>query len=152
MSFLFERHFGIVDLSGEGEGVVRALGGWENKVTVTTPEDIGRLTSLIVFEESPRFRDEVVYTAGETVSYGRVAEIVEEVTGRKVKREVWTVDRLEGELRSDPENTVKKYRVAFAVGRGVSWEGGRTINWKKGVEVTDVKSYATKILQQRAKK
>jgi NmrA-like family len=152
MSFLFEKYFGVVDLSGEGDGVVRSLGGWENKVTVTTPEDIGRLTAMIVFEENPRFKDEVVYTAGETISYGRVAEIVEEVTGRKVKREIWSVERLEGELKADPDNAVKKYRVAFAVGRGVSWEVERTFNWKKGIEVEDVKSYATKNLPQAAKK
>jgi len=142
MSFLFEPFFGIVDL---GEGVVRALGDWENRVTVTTPEDIGRLTAMIVYEE-PRVRDRVVYTAGETVSYGRVAEIVEEVTGRRVRREEWSVERLEGELRGDPGNAVAKYRVAFAVGRGCSWDLERSFNWEKGVEVTDVKSYAEKNL------
>jgi hypothetical protein len=145
MSFLFESYFGIVDLSREG--VVRALGGWENRVTVTTPEDIGRLTSMIVFEV-PRVRNQVVYMAGETVSYGQVANLVEEVTGREVRREVWTVERLERELKEDPGDTIRKYRVAFAVGRGVSWDVERTFNWQKGIEVTDVRTFAMNNLPQ----
>jgi hypothetical protein len=141
MSFLFESFFGVVQLSGE-EGVVRALGSWENRVTVTTPDDIGRLTAMIVFEEKERVKNEVVFTAGDTVSYEGLADIVEGVLGRKVRREVWTVERLERELREDKENAVRKYRVAFAVGKGVSWERKRSWNWQRGIEVTDVKSYA----------
>jgi hypothetical protein len=144
MSFLFESSFGVVDLK---QGVVRALGGWENKVTVTTPGDIGRLTSMVVFAE-PRVRNQVVYTAGETVSYARVAGVVEEVLGRKVRREVWTVERLEEELKGDPEDAIRKYRVAFAVGRGVSWDVERTFNWQRGIEVTDVKTFAMENLPQ----
>jgi NmrA-like family len=146
MSFLFEPFFGVVELDNNGDEVrrvvVRALGSWENKVTVTTPEDIGRLTAMIVFEETDRIKNEVVFTAGETVTYGGLADIVESVLQKKVIREVWSVDRLEEELREDKENEVRKYRVAFAVGRGVSWEMERSWNWKKGIEVTGVKAYA----------
>jgi hypothetical protein len=150
MSFLFEPFFGVVELSGE-EGVVRALGSWENRVTVTTPDDIGRLTAMIVFKEKERVKNEVVFTAGDTVSYEGLADIVEGVLGRKVRREVWTVERLERELREDKENAVRKYRVAFAVGKGVSWERKTSWNWQRGIEVTDVKSYALSNLPQVAK-
>ncbi|KAH9217741.1 saccharopine dehydrogenase-like oxidoreductase [Leptodontidium sp. 2 PMI_412] len=146
MSFLFEPFFGVVDLDsqdkdGEGKTVVRALGGWENKVTVTTPEDIGRLTAMIVFAE-PKVKNEVVYVAGETVSYGRVADIVERVTGKKVKREVWSVDFLKKELAEDPENVIKKYRVVFGEGKGVSWEMEKTFNGQRRIAVTVVESFA----------
>lgn len=156
MSFLFERSFGIVDLEGDGMGeegvVVRALEAWENRVTVTDVGDIGMLTARIVFEE-PRARNEVLYTAGETVSYARLADAVEEVTGKRVKREVWSVERLERELeeaRGKEEETVAKYRVAFAVGRGVSWDVEKSWNFKHGVEVMSVKSYAEKNLSRLA--
>jgi hypothetical protein len=66
-SFLFEKTFGVVDLD---QPAVRALGGWDNSVTVTTPEDIGALTADIVFARQPKFKNEVVYTAGDTVSTG----------------------------------------------------------------------------------
>jgi hypothetical protein len=62
--------------------VVRALGRWDNKVSVTTPGDIRRVTADVVFDE-PRIVDRVVYTAGETISYGRLADVVEEVTGNR---------------------------------------------------------------------
>lgn len=148
MSFLFEQFFGVVDLGSGGDDaeiVVRALGGWDNQVTATTSEDIGRLTAMIVFAE-PRFRNEVVYIAGDTVSYGRVADIVESVTGKKVKRELWSIDFLKAESKADPENVAKKYRVVFAEGKGLSWGLETTFNGKRGIEVTDVESFAKKNL------
>ncbi|KAL2071821.1 hypothetical protein VTL71DRAFT_13056 [Oculimacula yallundae] len=143
MSFLFEPFFGVVDLGSHdnGEIVVRALGAWENTVTVTTPEDIGRLTAMIVFA-APRIRNEVVFVAGETVSYARVAEIVERVTGKNIKRELWSLESLNKELVKDPSNVVLMYRVVFAEGKGVSWDLGVTFNAQKGISVTDVQSFA----------
>jgi len=141
-SFLFEQYFGVVELVGdekEGEDVVRALGGWENKVTVTTPEDIGRLTAEIVLDEG--IKNEVVFTAGETISYGRLADVVDEFVGRKVRREVWTVEELKQKRSRDPGNNVLKYQVVFAGGRGVSWDMERTYNHRKGIEVKDVRAW-----------
>jgi hypothetical protein len=37
------------------------------------------------------------------------------------------------------------------VGRGVSWEVEKTFNWKRGIDVEDVKSYAIKDLPQTGK-
>jgi nucleoside-diphosphate-sugar epimerase len=140
MSFLFEDFFGVVEEKGE-KVVVRALGSWDNRVTVTTPDDIGKLTAMILFEE-PRISNSVVYTAGETVSYAKVADIVENATGKKVRREVWSVEKLKEDLKADPDDNVKKYRVVFAEGRGVSWDMERTFNMQRGIEVKDVKSFA----------
>jgi hypothetical protein len=87
-SFLFEKTFGVVDLD---QPAVRALGDWDNSATVTTAEDIGALTVDIVFARQPRFKNEVAYTAGDTVSYGQLAEIVQRVLGTTVAREEWSV-------------------------------------------------------------
>ncbi|CZR60703.1 related to NmrA-like family protein [Phialocephala subalpina] len=143
-SFLFEQFFGVVDFGEEeGEVTVRALGGWENRVTVTTPDDIGKLTAMAVFE-TPNLKNQIIYTAGETISYARVAEIVEKLVGegRKVNREVWSVEKLREDLKADPEDAVKKYRVVFAEGKGVSWDEGKTFNVQRGIEVTDVEGFA----------
>ena len=78
-SFLFEPAFGVVDLA---RNTVHALGSWDTAVTVTTPEDIGTLTAEICFAE-PRL-DGVVYTAGDTITYARLADIVDSVLNRKV--------------------------------------------------------------------
>ncbi len=45
-SFLFEGSFGVVDLA---QNTMHALGSWDNAVTVTAPDDIGRLTAAILF-------------------------------------------------------------------------------------------------------
>ena len=146
-SFLFESYFGVVDLTA-GPPVVRALGSWDDKVTVTTPDDIGKLTAEIVFTE-PRIRNEVVFTAGETITYEALANLVEEVSGRKIVREEWSLEMLNESLRGDPEDVVKKYRAVFAAGRGVAWDIGKTFNYRKGIEVEDVRSWMVKNIVDR---
>lgn len=141
-SFLFEPSFGAVEgLGGNREGgvMVRALGAWDNEVTVTTPRDIGTVVAKLVLEDR---REGVVYTAGDTVSYEQLAGLVEEKVGRgKVRREVWGLDFLRSELEKEPDDAIRKYRVVFAEGRGVSWEKGSAVNVELGVETTDVKGF-----------
>jgi hypothetical protein len=155
MSFLFEKSFGVVDLEyvmeraegGEAEGDIgdlRALGSWGTEVTVTTAEDIGKLTAGILFEE-PRRKNEVVYVAGQTISYGGLGTILDNVLERRLRKVLWSVEDLKEELRKDPENVLKRYRVVFAEGKGVAWDMTRTWSKEKNVEVIDVETYARKL-------
>lgn len=134
MSYLFEPDFGVVDLE---KSEVHALGSLDTAVTLTTPDDIGVLTAEIVFFE-PTIRNEIVFLAGDTVSYGEVADKLEVALGRAFKRSVWTVPFLMEELANDPKNMMSKYRAAFAIGRGVSWPKAGTFNDRQGLPVTDV--------------
>ncbi|MBV9876821.1 MAG: aromatic alcohol reductase [Verrucomicrobia bacterium] len=133
-SFLFEPAFGVVDLE---RNTVRALGSWDTTVTVTTSEDIGSLTADIVFFE-PRIANEIVYTAGDTISYRRLADVIDSILERKVRREEWTLPALEAALAQAPDDSLRKYRVAFAKGRGVSWNRGKTFNARHNIEIADV--------------
>lgn len=136
-SFLFEPSFGVVDLD---RGFVHALGSWENAVTVTTAEDIGELTAAILYTE-PALANQVVYTAGDTITYERLAETVQAALGRELRRSVWTVERLKDELALEPADALRKYRVVFAEGRGVAWAKEKTFNGKNGIPVTDVEQW-----------
>ena len=137
MSYLFEPEFGVVDLQNDA---VHALGTRDTAVTLTTPEDIGALTAEIVFA-TPRIRNEIVYLAGDTVTYGEVADKLQAGLGRPFKRSAWSVEYLLDELARDPQNMMRKYRAAFAQGRGMSWDKGGTFNQRKGIPVTDVASW-----------
>lgn len=137
-SFLFEPVFEVVDFESD---TVNALGSLETSVTLTTPEDIGKLTADIVFYE-PRFRNEIVYLSGDTVTYGQVASILERVLGRPFKRNVWTVPYLMQELEKDPTHHIKKYRAVFAQGRGVSWPKAGTFNEQQSIQVTTAEQWA----------
>lgn len=134
MSYLFAPEFGVVDLENSE---VHALGSLDTAVTLTTPDDIGVLTAEIVFFE-PTIRNEIVFLAGDTVTYGEVADKLETAFGRPFKRSVWTVPFLMEELASDPNNMMRKYRAAFAIGRGMSWPKAGTFNDRQGIPVTDV--------------
>ena len=81
-SFLFEPAFGVVDLE---HGKVHALGSWHNRLTITTSDNIGRLTAVILAYE-PYAQNEVVCVAGDTFSYTRLADMVEQHIGRSVDR------------------------------------------------------------------
>jgi hypothetical protein len=45
------------------------------------------------------------------------------------------------ELAHDRQNMMRKYRAAFAMGRGYSWEKAGTFNERNGIPVTDVKTW-----------
>ncbi|MDD1001669.1 aromatic alcohol reductase [Pseudomonas sp. TNT2022 ID642] len=137
-SFLFEPVFEVVDFESD---TVNALGSLETSVTLTTPEDIGKLTADIVFFE-PRFRNEIVYLSGDTVTYGQVASLLERVLGRPFKRNVWTIPYLMQELEKDPTHHIKKYRAVFAQGRGVSWPKAGTFNEQQSIQVTTAEQWA----------
>ncbi|KAL6713676.1 hypothetical protein ACLMJK_009141 [Lecanora helva] len=136
MSFLFEEIFGVVTA---GYGRVRALGSWNNKVTVTTVEDIGRVVARLACSE-PETQG-VVHIAGDTISYAELADTVERVTGREVERECWDVDFLKRELQRSPGDGMRKYRVVFAEGRGVAWEVEGTWNKRREMGLMGVEEW-----------
>lgn len=137
MSYLFEPDFGVVDLENSE---VHALGSLDTAVTVTTPDDIGTLTADVVFVE-PAVRNEIVFLAGDTVTYGDVADKLEVALQRPFSRLEWTVPYLMEELARDPQNMMRKYRAAFAQGRGVAWDKAGTFNQRHAIPVTDVAAW-----------
>ena len=137
MSYLFEPEFGVVDLQNHA---VHALGSLDTAVTLTTPDDIGALTAEVMFAK-PRIQNEIVYLAGDTVTYGEVADKLEVSLGRPFTRSEWSEEYLLGELARDPHNMMRKYRAAFAQGRGVAWDKSGTFNSQRALAVTDVASW-----------
>jgi hypothetical protein len=140
-SYLFEPQFGVVDLVTDR---ITALGSLDNRVTLTTPEDIGRLTAEIVFFE-PRFRDEIVYLAGDTLAYGELAGLLERVLQRPFSTQAWTVPYLLDALEQEPDEHLKpiwKYRAVFAQGRGVAWPMQNTFNGRHGFVMTSAEQWA----------
>jgi hypothetical protein len=142
LSFLFEESFGIVvGVKEQGDQPItcRALGSWGNELSVTSVEDIGRLTALLLLDEG--FRNEVVFVAGDTISYASLADIVGKVKKRVVHRELWTEQQLREALRLEPTNTMRSYRAAFALGKGVAWDKSETFNDLEGIETTTVEQW-----------
>lgn len=136
-SFLFEPAFDVVNLE---RGTIHGLGSWDTQVTVTTPEDVGKLTTEILLAE-PRIVDEVVFVAGDTISYGRLAEVVERVTGRSFEKTEWTLEKLRADLAAAPTDVMVRYRAAFALGEGMWWDKAQTYNERVGIPTTDVEGY-----------
>ncbi len=142
-SFLFEPILEVVDFDND---TVNAFGNPKTSVTLTTPEDIGKLTADIVFFE-PRFRNEIVYLSGDTVTYGQVAGVLERVLGRPFKRNTWTVPYLMQELEKDPTHHIKKYRAVFAQDRGEAWPKAGTFNERQAIQVTTAEQWARENLK-----
>jgi len=144
-SFLFEPSFGVVDLE---QACVNALGSLETAVTVTTPEDIGQLTAAIVLHQ-PHIVNQVVYTAGDTLTYGELAALLERVTHKPFKARARTVQQLHADLALSPDDPMRKYRAVFAQGRGVAWGKAQTFNQQQGIKVTSAEQWALVNLKNR---
>ena len=136
-SFLFEPIFGVVDLE---KNVVNALGSLDTEVTLTTPDDIGALTAEVVFAQ-PMIRNEIVYLAGDTVTYREVADKLQSVLGRPFTKAEWTISQLKSELAQDQDNHIKKYRAVFADGRGVAWPKRDSFNVQNGRNVKNAEEW-----------
>jgi len=136
-SFLFEPIFGVVDLE---KNVVNALGSLDTEVTLTTPDDIGALTAEVVFAQ-PMIRNEIVYLAGDTVTYREVADKLQSVLGRPFTKAEWTISQLKSELAQDQDNHIKKYRAVFAEGKGVAWPKRDSFNVQNGRNVKNAEEW-----------
>ncbi|HGA3273378.1 TPA: aromatic alcohol reductase [Enterobacter hormaechei] len=137
MSYLFEPDFGVVDLQND---TVQALGSVDNTMTLTTPDDIGMLTAAIVFE-TPRIRNEIVYIAGDTLTYADVADKLQSALGRPFSCTEWSEQYLMDKLALNPQDMMSKYRAVFAQGRGVAWDKKQTFNERHNIPVTDVAAW-----------
>lgn len=136
-SFLFEPAFGVVDLNHPS---VCALGDWNNHLTVTAVEDIGRLTAIILAHE-PRVKNEVVFIAGDTFSYSELAAIVERHLGCQVAKTLLSLNMLRDDVESHPDKGMPKYRLAFARENGVAWDKKQTFNELNKIDALDVSKW-----------
>lgn len=132
-SFLFEPAFGVVDL---GQNIVRALGSWDTAVTVTTPEDIGHLVASVLLE--PELANQVIFTAGDTITYRQLADAVDDLLHRKVERVELTVPALKADLAAAPDDQMQKYRTVFAEGKGVAWPKTQSYNADRQIATVTV--------------
>lgn len=140
-TFLFEPSFGVVDLQN---ATVSALGCWENQVTVTTPADIGKFTAEIVLGEESEalFANRVIFVAGDTVSYQQLAELVEKIAQKPMRRNILAVPDVQAALTRDPDNGLLKYQAVFGQGRGVAWDPTKTWNKQRGIRAVTMEEWA----------
>ena len=136
ISFLFEPAFGLVHPKGDS---VTGIGSWENEITVTSPEDIGKVTAELALRHTDVAG--VVYVAGDTISMQRLADLVERLAGKTITRQLKTVPQLQQELAEDPDDSMKKYRVVFAQGVGVSWPKAKSFNETAGISTQTVEDW-----------
>ncbi|WVQ67204.1 uncharacterized protein L199_005399 [Kwoniella botswanensis] len=145
-SFLFHPSFGVVNLDPDDRhATVNALGGWSNGITITSAEDIGRVTSKIVLDNPEDIPQGVVFIAGDTITFEDVYKQVKRV-GWKVDKKVTTVEELEEKRKADPEDLGPKYGLIWARNVGVSWDIKDTWNAKKGVETESLGEWVDKNL------
>lgn len=141
-SFLFEPAFDVVNLS---EKTINALGGWETQVTVTSPADIGRLTTEIYLHQ-PRIANEVVFIAGETTSYRKLVETVERMTKQTFAKNVLTLPDLLDALHLNPDDQMLRYRTAFARGNGMWWPMNNTWNVQNNMPTQNIESWLKTVI------
>lgn len=136
MGFLFLESFGVVDLSTR---TVRALGSWQTEITVTSVNDIGRAAAEVLLDPK-EVKNQCIYVAGDTITYEKLADLLDAHFGKPFKRELWDLETLKRQMEGDP-NAMVKYRDTFAQGKGVAWPVEKTFNAERGMKMVDVKTY-----------
>lgn len=131
-SYLFEPGFGVVDAQTHS---VYGLGDWRHAVTLTTPEDIGRLTAEI-FVSQPAVSNEIVFIAGDTLTYSELADLMQSHWNTDVNKKLLVRERLLDDVQRNPEDVGAKYRLAFARPDGVAWRKEDSFNYLHGIETT----------------
>lgn len=91
-------------------------------------------------KERARLGSRLLYTAGGTVIYKEVDDIVQKVSGREVSRETWSIAKLKRDLENDSKTAIEKYRVVFAGGAGLGWPVKKTYNLEKEVVLEGLRS------------
>lgn len=140
MEFLVDASvgFGVLELPMGGRKRVRALGGWERRVSMTATGDVGRMVAVVVFEPPG---GEVVFVAGDTLSWGEVAEVVGRVyAGEEMERGVVGDEELKRRVEEGWDG-MDGYRAVFGAGVGTAWERERTLNFQRGVELVDFETF-----------
>jgi hypothetical protein len=147
MSFLFEEFWGVVTRqnggAGKGKVTVTALNSWDDLITTTTAEDIGTCSAALLFNASSPV-NKPVYIAGDTMTYADFADTVTRVMGEEgfeVEKKVWPLEYLREESGKDPEDKIKKYRVVFAEGKGLSWPKEKTWSHEQGIRMEGVEEW-----------
>ena len=136
-SFLFREDFGVVSLENH---TVRALGSWQNALTLTCCEDIGKMTVEVLFHK-PRIVNDVVYISGETATFEQIAEQLEGIFERPFDRILLTDEDLKKSLSTEPDNIFHKYRLVFT-DPGVSWPKEQTFNHQQKLSTIGITEWA----------
>lgn len=139
-SYRFEPGFGVIDAQ---TNTVYGLGDWLHAVTLTTPVDIGRLTAEI-FVSEPAFRNEIVFIAGDTLTYRELADLMQFHWKSEVNRKLLGREQLLDNAQRSPADVAAKYRLAFARPDGDAWSKGGTFNHLQGIETTTAAQWLSK--------
>ncbi len=139
-SYLFEPSFGVVDKDNKA---VYGLGDWQYAVTLTTPEDIGTLTAEIFFYR-PALCNQVVYIAGDTLTYSEIADLMQAHWGTAIERILLDKAKLLDDVHHYPDDVAAKYRLAFARPDGVAWNKANTFNARQRINTTTAEQWLAK--------
>lgn len=131
-SFLFREDFGVINLSKKR---ISALGDWQHSLTVTSCEDIGNLTIEILFHQ-PEILDQVVFIAGDTLTFEEMFRKLEGLFDKKFDRKLWDTPQLEMEVKDNSENIFSRYRLVFT-NPGVTWPVSDTFNYQNNIPTVD---------------
>ncbi|WWD15631.1 hypothetical protein CI109_100053 [Kwoniella shandongensis] len=150
-SFLFNPAFGVVDFHPDKKAektkkvTVTALGSWDNKLTITSAENIGLFTNRILLDHSEP-EEGVIFVGDDTVTFGTLAQVLEE-KGWQVEKRLATVEELENDLRQNTEDVGARYKLVWARGRGVAWDLDECWNKRNRVETGGVAEWIERNLK-----
>ena len=88
----------------------------------------------------------MIFIAGETTSYEKLAETVERVTNQTFTKDVLPLPALMDALHLNPDDQMLCYRTAFARGDGMWWPMNNTWNVQNNMPTQDIESWLKTVI------
>ena len=107
---------------------------------MTAPDDIGALTAEICLFQ-PTIVNSVVYTAGDTISYARLADTVRPCLAGRCSGSSGRCPGWNGSWPGPPTTSSCSTAWRLPDGTGVSWDMDRTFNAQQSIGVVDVEQW-----------
>lgn len=81
------------------------------------------------------------------MSFAEVADKVSFAAGVKVDKELWDITSLVNDLKANPNDGMRKYRVVLAESTGVAWEKDISWNAIRSIHMKTVGELAEEVCQ-----
>lgn len=112
----------------------------DHSLTLTSCEDIGKLTVEVLFHE-PAIENQVVFVSGETATFEQMASHLDSLFSTPFKRVLWDENHLQASLNNEPDNIFHKYRMVFT-SPGVTWPMEHTFNHQQNIPTVGMVEWA----------
>ena len=128
-------------------GVVKAPGSWTAPFTTTTLDDLANFLPEILLSKASH--NKRIRVSSCSTSYGDIAQLLDEVRGSPVRRELLSAEDVQRAANERPDDSTALWQLIVQSGKGATWRKGDSFNAEHipHVETTSLKQWVQQHLK-----